>query len=572
MPFSSILRVMRWLILIVPVVLVFGCKNPKSEKGNSAERIFNEDLIFNPAMDAKRDSAWRFLARGQMDSAIMFAQEEMQEAESKKAPPEVIINNYSHFAELLFNINAYDLGEEYTIKAQSVYSTYFKDQPSWTYHTFASQQALFDLAKKNYDEAINHYHQSIERLKPLNKDLFVASMMNNIGVVYLEQDNLDSAKAYFQKARLYYMDHKLPFDGLFFSINNNLADLSYQLGNYHDSYNLYDSNYQLARMTLGSFVHAPRRIVTSNIGRAKNDLELNKADSARAHVALAEAYLDSVDYRKRLEYREEILELKGRLAVQRLDISDYKKFNLFRMQLRDSINEIKLSGLELANQKVAELQIQAAQLQLAAGRQVLRFNRLLGISIVSIIVMIAIFIVMVIRRRNKALQVQRQLAIVELENKELQEEKLRLELSNKMSDLNELSAHAAMLKKFTQQTKDQLKDLWKFDKDEQKTKLRELSSSLNQNDSQMKVNSLIQENLHDLNTAFFVRLDEISNNQLTKKEKELCALFRLMLSNDQIADLRNTSINAVWVARHRIKNKLNLGKEDSLSDFLRKLE
>jgi phosphate/sulfate permease/DNA-binding CsgD family transcriptional regulator len=58
---------------------------------------------------------------------------------------------------------------------------------------------------------------------------------------------------------------------------------------------------------------------------------------------------------------------------------------------------------------------------------------------------------------------------------------------------------------------------------------------------------------------------------LTKQEKRLATLIRLNLSTREVATLLSISPKSVEVARYRLKNKLNLKKEDSLTQFINNL-
>lgn len=59
---------------------------------------------------------------------------------------------------------------------------------------------------------------------------------------------------------------------------------------------------------------------------------------------------------------------------------------------------------------------------------------------------------------------------------------------------------------------------------------------------------------------------EISDN-----EKHLCVLFKLGLTNRDVANLTGRTLQSVGMAKFRLKSKFNLSNSDELSGFLRRL-
>ena len=68
---------------------------------------------------------------------------------------------------------------------------------------------------------------------------------------------------------------------------------------------------------------------------------------------------------------------------------------------------------------------------------------------------------------------------------------------------------------------------------------------------------------------FFVKLKEAHPN-LTVGEKRLCALMRMDLRVKEIADLTMQAQSTVEMARHRLRTKLGLQREENLSAYLAK--
>jgi DNA-binding CsgD family transcriptional regulator len=59
---------------------------------------------------------------------------------------------------------------------------------------------------------------------------------------------------------------------------------------------------------------------------------------------------------------------------------------------------------------------------------------------------------------------------------------------------------------------------------------------------------------------------------LTNSDLKVCAYLQLNLSSKEIAQLMNISVRGVEMSRYRIRKKLNLPQEQSLSEFLNGVE
>ncbi|RKE57104.1 helix-turn-helix transcriptional regulator [Sphingobacterium detergens] len=74
-----------------------------------------------------------------------------------------------------------------------------------------------------------------------------------------------------------------------------------------------------------------------------------------------------------------------------------------------------------------------------------------------------------------------------------------------------------------------------------------------------------------INPDFFLRLKEISENKLTAMELKYCAYMFLNLTTKDIAAAFHIEPSSVRVTKYRIKQKLQLSREDDLESFVQKL-
>lgn len=87
---------------------------------------------------------------------------------------------------------------------------------------------------------------------------------------------------------------------------------------------------------------------------------------------------------------------------------------------------------------------------------------------------------------------------------------------------------------------------------------------LSQNDNRWKEFEIAFEQVHE---EFYQRL-KLKFPDLTPNEKKLCGFIRLNLSTKDICAITMQSLKSIEVARTRLRYKLNLGHDESLSVFI----
>lgn len=80
----------------------------------------------------------------------------------------------------------------------------------------------------------------------------------------------------------------------------------------------------------------------------------------------------------------------------------------------------------------------------------------------------------------------------------------------------------------------------------------------------------VEERLDMTNNGFMKRLCELYPD-LNRNERMMCVYLHTNLSSKEIAPLLNISVRGVETIRYRLRKKFNLGREDSLTEFLMKI-
>jgi len=159
---------------------------------------------------------------------------------------------------------------------------------------------------------------------------------------------------------------------------------------------------------------------------------------------------------------------------------------------------------------------------------------------------------------------------------ELQHEKLENELRYKTQEIN---GYILNIIRKNEMLEDVRKNAFSISKaiDEEKQipvikqKVMRLISQINSNIEHDGDFQVFQSNFDLIHKDFFKVLDE-KFPELTRNDKILCAYLNMNLSSKEIAPLLNISVRGVEVNRYRLRKKMNLDRDVSLTEFLRTLK
>jgi DNA-binding CsgD family transcriptional regulator len=146
-------------------------------------------------------------------------------------------------------------------------------------------------------------------------------------------------------------------------------------------------------------------------------------------------------------------------------------------------------------------------------------------------------------------------------------------LSDKLDHTNkELTTHVMYLlrkNEFIITIAEKLK-LTKLDaKTENKKIIAELIKELESNSAMISWDDF-EIRFQEVYTGFYKKLN-INYPDLTPNELRLCAFLRLNMTTKEIAAITYQSGNSIVVARHRLRKKLGIEKDENLVSFLSKV-
>ena len=158
----------------------------------------------------------------------------------------------------------------------------------------------------------------------------------------------------------------------------------------------------------------------------------------------------------------------------------------------------------------------------------------------------------------------------ELERRKLEEkekiaqilnEKLQVEIENKNKELAISTMSIIKKNKFLNSIKDQLKEV------ENSPKVKSILKTINSNINNTDDWKFFEEAFNNADKDFLKKMKSL-HPDLTPNDLKLCAYLRLNLTSKEIAPLLNISVRSVEVKRYRLRKKMALPHENSLTDYI----
>ncbi len=170
--------------------------------------------------------------------------------------------------------------------------------------------------------------------------------------------------------------------------------------------------------------------------------------------------------------------------------------------------------------------------------------------------------------KDREEKLQREALEAEKEIIRLRNEKLREQMVLKDKELANSTLDTIQKNKLLTKIKNDLKNISSSTSDYGlKDQIHGLTKRINKEldtEQQWEVFETHFENVHE---AFLKRL-KIQYPHLSPRELKLCAYLRLNISSKEIAILMNISTRGVEISRYRLRKKLNLTRDDNLTDFI----
>ena len=426
--------------------------------------------------------------------------------------------------------------------------------------------------QKNYNRALDYFMNSIAGFEPLNRSDRIATAYNKVGEVLTAQERYDEAYDYLIKA------------------------LNIHQGNGFD-YGIAESNNRLGRLfaAQGNFEHGLSFLFQSlEVSEKINDRE----GIVRDYQNIGSAYLQLKNYQKARDYllqgekkarefgskrwlRDIYFELKqvsmatGRLSTA-LEYSDRymaMKDSLFNEQMANRIADMEKRNEMDAKERELESIKQERQLLEEKDQLNNTLNIVLGVSFVLLLISAYLVINrqrLKIRKDKDLFDSKQALSQAELANAQLKQTELKQELEFKNKELTSYTINFIRKNEVMEELKESIQAIKKEVDHTTGARLAKLSRTVDNAldvDKDWEDFKLYFENVHK---DFFKNLKQ-QYPDLGNSELKLCALLKLNLNMKETAAIMGISPESVKTARYRLRKKLQLGKDDSLTDFVMSL-
>ncbi len=465
----------------------------------------------------------------------------------------------------------------------------------------------------DYQKAIEYDFKSLEIAKMIDNKKLIAISLNNIGLVYSNQE------PYFDKALIYFKeylkiskeaDHATEIMGA----NMNIGMMFQRMQQFDSAEYYYNIGFDLAEkldnkhhMALSysflaeienvkgnnemyrEYVYNAMRILKKegyliDLAALYYDisawfLENNNTDSAlyysnamydiasefelgmykqNALLRLSDIYIDKKLYDKGYYYLKEYIELKDSITSQET------KEKLAQLQ---TIYEVEIKDKEIENLKITK--------RLQSRKELFYLFFIIAVIIVSAIIIISFVLK---RRKDRLVSRQRiiihenekELAKLELKNSKANEKELETKLAFKTRQLTTHAVSMMQKNKLMHELLGSIKKVSKNADDAQKKEIQNLQQQIKRSLNVEKDWDLFKMYFEQVNKDFFAKLlkrvPSLSSNDL-----RLSALIRLNMNIKEAASVFNVEPASVKSARYRLRKKLELDQEDDLYEYMRKV-
>ncbi|HKK63048.1 MAG TPA: hypothetical protein VJ951_10815, partial [Bacteroidales bacterium] len=170
--------------------------------------------------------------------------------------------------------------------------------------------------------------------------------------------------------------------------------------------------------------------------------------------------------------------------------------------------------------------------------------------------------------QEKKEKLEEQRRIAEREVEKLKIDNLQASMKHKNKELTNSTYHIIRKNKFLNSLKKELSTLSKAAKsDFVEQELKKISRKIDRDINNEKNWRVFDRYFDEVHQEFLERLKQ-KHPDLSPKELRLSAYLRMNISTKEIAPLMNISIRGVEISRYRLRKKLDLDREENLTQYL----
>jgi len=552
--------------------------------------------------------AWANYTRRKFNKADTLAQNAIKYYIISNAHNFKIGNCYRLLSSIKIEDKKQDEAFKYLFKAKEMYDSETLNEESETSNNNEVKAVILNdiahlfLEIDNYLMAMKHLNEAIPYAKSNDQTSSLADSYNILGAVYAEQENFTKAVEYYEMSKAIYIKNNDDFSTT--ACNINIGAAYYENNQYHEAINSLEEasekaiTIQYKAGELNSYVYLGKSYIALNkLSTADDYLEKAKKIAIKYNIPTSEIIIAKSEiYKKKNNYSQAIKNLETLLNQTKNNIFPKEKINIYtsltdayeknnefkkalssqkkQYRIQDSIIDVRkviqteALQADFEYKKVKnDLKNKEEELRNRENELVISEEKTHSLRLIYGLFIIAggsLFIIstLIYLRKKEIWKNKQELQVVKQQHSENElkfKNKQITDFALNISEKNDLlinikkKINALNLTEKTKNTK--LSDLILY-----------LNSTLEQNSEKVAIYS-VANNTKD---AFYHNLSELYPD-LTEKEKRVAAFIHLNLSSKQIAMQLNISRASVDNYRYSLRKKMNLSREISLHDFIKKI-
>jgi tetratricopeptide (TPR) repeat protein len=439
-----------------------------------------------------------------------------------------------------------------------------------------------------YEKSLTAFYNALNVFRKEKKDEETAKTLHAIGSNFFEQGNLEKAFEYYTGSLSIY--EKIADSSGIGMLYNETGEIFRLKRQFPESF-----KYLILAAGINQRLGKPQTLITTYVNLGKLHVDLGNYDSAGYYlktsenlsyatdnskllpgimIASGKLYMHLTEYTESFQYYSE----GYRLATQFSDMTgirdaseglsevsavlrNYKeayKYHLVYKLISDSISNIRTSEM------ITRIEMQHLYDQQMKSDMVKRKKARMDFAIMALIVILVLISIALLYGRLR-IKAKHDHSIAH--NLQLEHKKLRDELDQKNRVLATNVMYMVRKNELINYISERLAGFMDNFKDENKGKIREIIVNL-QSNIDKNIWTVFEERFSDVHDNFYKTL-QTRFPTLTENERKLCALLRLNFNTKEIAAITHQNINAIEVARTRLRKKLNLSNTDiNLNSFL----
>lgn len=416
---------------------------------------------------------------------------------------------------------------------------------------------------EKYDEALDCFNNALDIYEELGEKEKVLYLYGNLGILHATIGDKELAETYFKKTLLIARESQDEVVEAFALVS--LGDFNMDIKNFEEALNYYSKALEMADAVDLNYT-GPKALFYANlfsgIGSAYYYLQnyelaiknlstgFDKASETGQLTIVAECA-------NKLSHAYEIRN-QAEVALKYARIHQLVSDSIMNDDMVRRITELDMQYK--FDKVIAEREFQQALTDAAQKRSRMIYMMIIGGTFFGLIIFLLLFLL----QKNKVKRVE--LATMNLE---LEKENLTNDLDYKNKELTTNVMYLLKKNELILSVSEKLKKAKMNFKTENRKMVEDVIRDL-ESASKGDMWKEFELRFQEVHTDFYNKLNELFPN-LTPNELKLCAFLRLNMSTKDIAAITFMSVNSINIARHRLRKKLDMDKDESLIIFLTSL-